>query len=335
MTKSLGLALSVVLLGGSALAQSGKTRPSFPDLSLSNGEIRAKFYLPDPVRGYYRATRFDWSGVVASLEYQGHNFFGPWFDHYDPKIHDSISGPVEEFRAGNVPLGYAEAKAGGTFIRIGVGVLRKPEERHFDDFKTYDIVDPGRWTVRHGSDWVEFVHVLSDSYGYAYVYKKTIRLVKGKPQMVLEHSLRNTGRRPIDTNVYDHNFLVLDNQPTGPAFTVSFPFAVHAVRDLKGLAEVKGNRILFPRELEPGESVLTNLTGFGDSSKDYDITVENKQQRAGMHVIGDRPLSDIMFWSIRTTVCAEPYIEMHIGPGQESKWRIVYAFYTFSPLRAN
>jgi hypothetical protein len=27
-----------------------------------------------------------------------HQFVGHWFEHYDPKLHDAIVGPVEEFR---------------------------------------------------------------------------------------------------------------------------------------------------------------------------------------------------------------------------------------------
>ena len=73
------------------------------------------------VRGYYRGTRFDWSGQISSLEFDHHQFVGQWFDHYDPKLHDSIMGPVEEFRTSGAGLGYAESKAGGTFIRIGAG----------------------------------------------------------------------------------------------------------------------------------------------------------------------------------------------------------------------
>src|ERR1700682_1040578 len=46
-------------------------------------------------------------------------------------------------------------------LRIGVGVLRKPEEPRFQQFKTHEIVDSGKWTrpyqaqlggVRSGSD---------------------------------------------------------------------------------------------------------------------------------------------------------------------------------------
>src|ERR1022692_1932131 len=81
-----------------------------PQAQISNGTVHAKLYLPDAADGYYRATRFDWSGVVASLEFQGHNFFGVWFPHYDPKLHDAITGPVEEYRTGESGLGSAASR---------------------------------------------------------------------------------------------------------------------------------------------------------------------------------------------------------------------------------
>jgi hypothetical protein len=166
----------------------------FPQAEISNGPIRASLYLPDPERGYYRGTRFEWSGMIRSLQYQGHEYFGVWFERHDPKIHDAITGPVEEFRTNDAGLGYDEAKTGGTFIRIGVGVVRKPDEPRYRTFNTYDIVNPGRWRVRTARDRVEFAHELSDPSGYGYVYRKVVRLVKNKPEMVIEHALKNTGR---------------------------------------------------------------------------------------------------------------------------------------------
>ena len=55
--------------------------------------------------------------------------------------------------------------------------------------------------------------------------------------------------------------------------------------------------------------------------------MENRKTGAGVHVTGDHPLSKIDFWSIRTTLCPEAYIEMKIEPGQESDWRLAYDFY--------
>jgi hypothetical protein len=142
----------------------------FPQTEISNGSVRAKLYLPDARQGYYRATRFDWSGQIASLEVQGHNYFGQWFDRYDPKLHDSILDPVEEFLANGLGLGYM--------------------------------------------------------------------------------------------------------------------------------------------------------------AKDYDIRVENAAAHAGVRQTSNRTLAKPVFWSIRTTVCPEAYIDMRIEPGKEFTWRIAYDFYT-------
>src|SRR5579872_4376384 len=135
------------ICGALALGLASLGAAEFPHADISNGLIHARLYLPDAEKGYYRANRFDWSGSIASLEWQGHNYFGVWFSRYDPKVNDSITGPVEEYRTGISALGYDEAKPGGTFIRIGVGVLRKPDDAPFGQFKTYDIVDGGKWTV--------------------------------------------------------------------------------------------------------------------------------------------------------------------------------------------
>ena len=39
-----------------------------PQAEISSGRLHAKLYLPDAQSGYYRGTRFDWSGVIAALE---------------------------------------------------------------------------------------------------------------------------------------------------------------------------------------------------------------------------------------------------------------------------
>jgi len=58
------------------------------------------------------------------------------------------------------------------------------------------------------------------------------------------------------------------------------------------------------------------------------VIVENAKAQAGVREIGNRPLSDFNFWSIRSTVCPEGYIHMRIEPGKTFTWRITYRFYT-------
>ena len=303
------------------------TAADFPQAEITNGSVRAKFYLPDAEKGYYRATRFDWSGVISSLQWKGHEFFGQWFPKYDPKLHDSIVGPVESFKTGETALGYDQAKPGETFIRIGVGVLRKPDEPRYNDFKTYEILDSGKWTVTAKADHVDFTQVLKAPSGYGYLYKKTVRLTRGKPKLVIEHSLKNTGGKPIETDVYNHDFYMFDNQPTGPEVKVQFPFELKPDREMGGLAEARGKEVVYLKELAPGQSAYTNFTGFGPSASDFDIRVEHRKAGTGVRETGDQPISKVVFWSIRTTVCPEAYNHFHIEPGKEAKWKISYEFY--------
>jgi hypothetical protein len=296
-----------------------------PEASISNSEIRARLYLPDAQSGYYRGTRFDWSGVVASLTWHGHSYFGKWFDHYDPTNHDAITGPVEEFLTNGAGLGYDEAKAGDRFVRIGVGAVRKPDQPKYQQFSTYEIVDPGKWTVTRGSDWIQFVHELRDTNGYAYVYRKKVRLLGDT--LVLEHHLKNTGRKTIATTVYEHNFFMLDDRPTGPDSVIQFTFEPRATGALEGLAAVRGTSFVYLQELQPRQTVQTDLEGFGAGTKDYDIRVENRRTGAGVHQTGDRPLSKLHLWSIRSNISPEAFIDLRIEPGRESAWRIAYAFY--------
>jgi len=316
--------MRVLALCGALAATAGAAE--FPAAEISNGTIQAKFYLPDAARGYYQGTRFDWSGQIPSLRYAGHEFFGQWFEKYDPKLHDAIMGPVEEFLTGGSSPGYAEAKPGGTFVRIGVGVVRKPDEPAYRRFETYEIVDPGQWRVRKGADWIEFTHRLKDSTGYAYTYRKTVRLLKGKPEMVIEHALRNTGKKTIETEQYNHNFFVMDNKPTGPDVTLRFPFEIRSPKNMRGPAEIRGREIAFARELVPGESAFAEFAGSGNTAADYDIRVEHRGAGTSVRIVGDRPLSRMIFWAIRTTACPEPYISLKVEPGREERWNIRYEF---------
>src|SRR5262249_10929240 len=64
----------------------------FPERSIANGVCKLTLLLPDAKQGYYRGTRFDWSGIIRRAEYNGHTFFGAWRDHHDPNNHDDVMG---------------------------------------------------------------------------------------------------------------------------------------------------------------------------------------------------------------------------------------------------
>jgi hypothetical protein len=316
-----------------------------PQWEIANSLIQVKLYLPDAARGFYRGTRFDWSGVVADLQYAGHSYYGEWFTQKDPAVSDfiyqgseivagpcsAITGPVEEF----APLRYDEAKPGGTFVKIGVGALRKPDDSPYSGYRLYEIADGGTWSIQTGTDAVEFTQELHDpSSGIGYVYRKRVSVAANQAKMSIEHSLSNTGTHAIETSVYDHNFLVLDQQATGPAFSITFPFAVSSDEPPeKDLAELRGNQVVYLKTLQGEESAYTTLQGFGNSADDYNIRVENVAVKAGMIVTGDRPLAKVALWSIRSVISVEPFIDISIPPGGQQSWKYDYEYYTLEPLK--
>ncbi len=298
-----------------------------PSAPFANELIEARVHLPDPENGYYRGTRFDWSGAIYSLKFAGHEYFGEWQQSDDPYLHDRITGPVEEYRTAGKGLAYDES--GTRFMRIGVGVVEKPQEDDYRWTHSYRVVDPGKWTIRRGANWIEFVQEVSEpTIGYGYRLTKRLTLTPGKAEMLIDHTLENTGAETIETDVYNHNFFVIDDQPTGPDFTVTFPFELTADREMKGYAGVNGKRLEYQRELPAGESVITLLTGYGDSPRDNGFSIENRKVKAGVRVSADKPLSKLQYWSPRTTLCPEPFIDLKIAPGQADRWTIRYEFYT-------
>ena len=319
----------------------------YPQTELSNGQLRLKIYLPDAKNGFYRASRFDWAGMVGSLIYKDHEFYGQWFQRVDPNVRDftydgadivsspctAAVGPAEEFVTdANLPLGYEDAKAGGTFVKIGVGVLKKPDDTAYNRFRLYEIADPGKWTVRTSADSVEFTQEVKDpSSGYGYTYRKTIRLVPGSAAMRIEHSLRNTGAKPIDTNVYDHNFLHIDGEAPGPDYTITTPFKLQSARPPnKDFAEIRGNQIVYLKPLAGQDRVATAMQGFGDKASDYDVRVENAKAGVGLRITGDRPLQNESLWSIRAVLAVEPFVHITAAPGQEFAWSMTYTYYSLS-----
>jgi len=294
-----------------------------PQADISNGIVHARFYLPDTATGYYRATRFDWSGVMPLLEFRGHRYSGQWNPVYSPTVNDAIMGPVESFW----PLGYDRAPAGGTFVQIGVGVLTRPDTARYSSFRYYHIEDAGRWRITHRKNSIRFRQRIDGS-SYSYVCTKTITLPKGESGMVIAHELRNTGRDTIETNVFDHNFFVMDGHDLGPGFGLRFRFHLDTSgsRGARDLAAIQGDSIVILRPFAAKETVFAVLKGYDSTAADYDFVLENPLTGSSLHIRGDRPLVRLVYWGYHNTLCPEPYIHIRVAPGQTFTWTLRYSF---------
>lgn len=294
-----------------------------PSVRISSEEIEADLYLPDPEQGYYRAARFDWSGVIPNLNFKGHTFFGQWFETYDPYVHESIVGPVEAFD----PLGYEDSGVGETFTKVGVGLVEKIDTAAYHFGKPYPIINHGQWDVETRDDQVRFVHVL-DVGDYPYSYEKVVRLDGNK--MIIEHVLTNMGSNTIDSHVFNHNFFVIDQQTIGPGYIIRVPYEItYQTNRLGEFAELDSNQVRFLKALGDRDRVsLRSIGGYRPLAEDYDIVVENHITGVGVRITCDQPISKFDFWAANKTLCPEPFIHVEVEPADSFLWTITYEFFT-------
>jgi hypothetical protein len=306
----------------------------FPHVAITNGLITAQVYPPGR-RELYRGTRFDHAGVVFHVTYKGQDYSTYWFDHFVADPHDpkkygagtesaccATSGPVEEF----APVGFDEVAADGRFLKPGVGIVQKTVAT-YDQFPTLPILNAGTRTFtasKTGARWTQELKDTETGFGYHYV--KTVALVPGKPQMTISHVLTNTGKKPIVTTVYNHNFLTLS--PGNEHVAITAPFAMTAEKPFQpDLLAVDGKTIRYLKPLPAGVSTESFIGGFGPAASDYDFTVTNTASGFGQRIRADQPLAQINFWSMNKTLGWEPYIAIDLKPGETKRWTYTYDFF--------
>jgi hypothetical protein len=324
-------ALALVTFAAPALAE------DYPHVVLKNDKLKFTVYEPDAKKGFYRGTRFDHAGVFGNVEFAGHKIFGPWKETHDPTNHDDIVGPCEEFGI-TTPLGYDDAKVGGTFLKIGVGELEKPKEEKYSFAKKYKVVKPLEWKRDRGEprapglehqNWQTW-QTSQKANGYGYEYQKSVVFDENHTAIIIFYKLKNTGEKRIVTDFYNHNFFNVDGDAVGPNYSLKFQFEPKA-QDLKGkfgeLVEIKDEALRFKDKLPTGQFVMASLTGFDVKNEPHRV-FRMHHAPSGITVTAGHSYAFAKFnvWGIKTTICPEPYMAIDLKPGDEVKWSITYTF---------
>jgi len=303
---------------------SAKDKSKYPMHTLKKGDLTVTVYLPDAEKGYYRGTRFDWSGLVGQATYKGHTFFGPWKAAHDPAYAEDADAIAEEFGI-NGPPSYSEAKAGEAFIKIGVGVLERPDDKPYSFMHPYKILAPGKWEIAHYDGAIEFIQDLQGPRGWSYRYIKRLSLNPTGTGFSVMHQLENTGKKAIETQHYCHNFVILDEQPVGPAYQLNFPFTLKAKRPMDA-ARIDGTILGFSRELKEKEALFSELEGNQANSEHNHLVVKHAGKSIALTIDGDGTLDHFNFFAVRRSVCPEPFVNVKLEPGKTMRWKTTYTF---------
>ena len=308
-----------------------------PVKKIACGPVSAEIALPDLEKGYYRGTRFDHLGVFTRIEGGDHVWVEPWFDGFDPLRHDHVCGPVDEF----TPVGLEDP--GDTFVKIGVGRLRKKEEP-YDRFLLYEREDAGEVGLESAPDSLFFCHSLDPAEdGLGYVLGKRISLLPPAADdaacaavLELKYALKNTGARDLDTDWYNHNFFTLDHQEVGPDTEIRLPWTPEGHwRDPYSCIEILENgfrftdvvasegRSVYMGDLHPaGGAAVTGWTPSEEAR--YGFRITNRKTGCGVEAEGTGKMDFAVFWSCPRVSCLEPYVHLHAAPGACVRWKMTY-----------
>jgi len=308
---------------------------SMPSKTITNGMVSAKVYLPVPF-GFYRSTRFDHAGMITHITYKDHDYGQYWFVKTSPDVHnftydkdglvahpsDVAAGPVEEFAQN----GFEEAGSGGRFLKIGVGILKRDNDT-YDRFHTYPILTEGTRTTTATKNSIRFTQVIpADASGYGYVFTKTVTLVPGKAELKIEDRLKNTGKKVIDTSVYNHHFMTLS--PGEDGVQLQAPFALAHSRPMPAdVVKFDGDRMTYLRGLTGEEQVASDLTGFTKAIADNDFRITATKTGYGVRLRADKPVTRLLWWSVPSTMGIEPYMDIKLKPGEETHWTHTMDYY--------
>lgn len=305
----------------------------YPMHTLANEHLALLLPDPDAEKGFYRAARFDRSGMVLlATTAGGTNCFGPIrspADH-DPGKDDQVAGTAEEFGMES-PLGYDDAKPGEGFVKIGVGVLERIDDEPYFFRRNYPVLDPGKWEVEYEDDHATYTHTLDGPRGWGYRYIKLVTLHDDAPGFTIARSLTNTGEHSITTEHYGHNFIRIDGVPPGPGYRVSFPFEAEPGEPWKpaGNAAFDGGDLVLLRKVQG--SIWGKISGWdSQSAADHAATVSYRAPDADADAAPavsfhtDRPLSKLVVYSGGEGVCPEGFVAVALEPGETMKWETVY-----------
>lgn len=297
----------------------------------------------------YRGTRFDWSAFITQVTLDGkHTFCMP--ESLESGQGTGGIGLCCEF--GNEwSVGYDDAQPGEVFPKIGIGLLKRPDEGPYNFFRPYEIQEIFPIQVETETSHANFTVEPVDCRGYAARLKKSVRADENI--LAIEYTLENVGSKPIITHEYCHNFLGINQQPIGPNYTLRFPQTVKpespppnlhrmAPANLRWLPKpilnwlvgrymhrmsrnlvMKGSEINW-REI-PQQAFFTRLKGY---QARQEAQWELVHTSSGLRVkeIDDFPPSRLVIWGTRHVVSAEVYTDIRVNPGESQSWMRKYEF---------
>jgi len=263
---------------------------------------------------YYQGTRFDWLSIVKSLDFEGTTYVDQWFTNEDPKDHEHVSGPAEVFS----PIGYDKAAPGETFFQPGVGLLVRPDDKPYSEFKYYEIAD-------RGTCWMDATPekaVYKQTIQGVYEYEKSIEITSDN-SFAIRHTITNLAPEQFVSEVYCHNFFTMGTSNVTKGREIIVPFVPEGKFQRESdFVVLEGSTFRYTRDLNKPFDSVKYFFDNKDTSNGWSF--EYREGERSVKGSCDKPFSHTVIWNNSRVACYEPYIDIKIAPGESFSWTLTY-----------
>lgn len=230
-----------------------------------------------------------------------------------------LTMPVESFEAFHgegfpdefeMPLGYDEANIGEGFVKIGVGVEKKREDKPYTNWDEHEIIKLPKNTVKTEKNKVIYTQNLEFN-GFSYKYEKVIELCNEK--LKISHNLKNTGKKGIKTLWYSHAFV--DVELFDESVLLDIP---------KGYSLINGEmetENVIPIDAETKKGICFNWSVLENA--------ENKQvllngEKTVYSAEGDFHFHELQIYINDRVISVEPKKKINLKPSESYDWSTTY-----------
>ncbi|MBN1599274.1 MAG: hypothetical protein JW894_13350 [Bacteroidales bacterium] len=292
---------------------------------LDNGII--KLIIDEPGENYI-SSRFDWTGKITSIILNGNHEFLTVEKPVQMDVSLFGRGLYNEFGI-STPVGYDDCKPGEWFPKLGVGLLKKPDEKPFNFYQPYEI-NPFIIEITSNDNNIEYLIHPKDCRGYAASFRKNISLDENR--IYIDYQLENVGSKSILTEEYIHNFIGINNEYIGPDYKLEFPFILDtSVFDEfvnpEGILELTDNTVNFVKKTEDqfyiGNAVVNNV-----NSGSWKI-INGKHKVCICETVNFIP-SSVSIWGWKHVISPEIFYRIDLNPGESANWQRKYELYTIT-----
>ena len=278
-------------------------------VTLKNDQLTVEIGVGDDSLAKTFGPRFDQSARVRSVLYQGKQYLHP-------------NGLCDEYGVyGLGVLGYDEAKSGDHFIKIGVGVLERTDQRYYACARKFRVHKLFSQHTQSSTNTLTVTQESSTVAGYAYHMQKTYR-IKGSELSII-YLIQNTGKHPFSFEQYSHNWFAFEQRPIDENVFFKTDFDLPNLPFTWLVQNQKRWHFKFPISAKEYRFMpLFQAIPIAQSS------VILGDLRSGQRAIltGDFALSRFSLYAQADAICPERFVTKHLQPGQQTQWTRTYRF---------